>query len=110
ARKSLKANDLVARIGGEEFAALLHGSDIEATFAVAERMRKAFQAEAAFVEGQPVKATLCAGVAGTSAAVSLDSLMKDADIALYRAKQNGRNRVEGPQMPAAGPGRIARVA
>lgn len=110
ARRSLKANDLVGRIGGEEFAALLYGSDAEATFAVAERIRKAFQAEAEFVDGTPVKATLCAGVAGADAAVSLDSLLKDADIALYRAKQNGRNRVEGLQAPMPAPGRIARVA
>src|SRR5690554_1161441 len=61
---------------------LLHGSDMAASVATVERIRRAFQAEAEFIDGLPVRATLCAGVAGANTKVSLESLLKDADIAL----------------------------
>lgn len=110
ALKSLRQNDVLGRVGGEEFAILLHGSDTAAAVAIIERIRRSFQAEAEFIDGVPVRATLCAGVAGANTKVSLDSLLKDADVALYRAKDNGRNRVETLQPPAPAGDNIARVA
>ncbi|HTN40456.1 MAG TPA: diguanylate cyclase [Asticcacaulis sp.] len=94
AQSALRNNDVIGRVGGEEFAMLLHGSDTAASAAIVERIRRAFQAEAEFIDGIPVRATLCAGVAGANTKVSLESLLKDADIALYRAKNSGRNRVQ----------------
>jgi diguanylate cyclase (GGDEF)-like protein len=94
AQSALRNNDVIGRVGGEEFAMLLHGSDTVASAAIVERIRRAFQAEAEFIDGIPVRATLCAGVAGANTKVSLESLLKDADIALYRAKNSGRNRVQ----------------
>lgn len=94
AQSVLRNNDVIGRVGGEEFAILLHGSDMAASAAIVERIRRAFQAEAEFIDGIPVRATLCAGVAGANTKVSLESLLKDADIALYRAKNSGRNRVQ----------------
>ena len=106
----LRSNDIIGRVGGEEFAVLLHGSDTAASFAIIERIRRSFQAEAEFIDGVPVRATLCAGVAGANTMVSLESLLKDADIALYRAKNGGRNRVQSWNMPETTDGTITRVA
>jgi len=89
---------------------LLHGSDMAASVATVERIRRAFQAEAEFIDGLPVRATLCAGVAGANTKVSLESLLKDADIALYRAKNSGRNRVQTLMLLAAIDGTITHVA
>ncbi len=110
AQASLRTNDVIGRIGGEEFAILLHGSDPVASFAIIERIRRAFQAEAEFIEGVRVRATLCAGVAGASTMVSMESLLKDADIALYRAKNGGRNRVQTFTPLAASDGTITQIA
>lgn len=110
ALKNLRQKDVLARVGGEEFAILLHGSDTAASLAIVERIRRAFQAEAEFVGGVSVGATLCAGVAGANTMVSLESLLKDADIALYRAKNHGRNRVETLLSTAASGSNVASVA
>ena len=93
-RKVLRPGDAIGRMGGEEFAAILPGTGVEAAFAMAERVRKAFAQAAAFVEGLPIKATVCAGVAGDDGSADIHGLLQRADIGLYRAKENGRNRTE----------------
>ena len=111
ALKALRPNDVLGRIGGEEFAVVLPGSGLEATLAIAERMRKAFQASAEDVGGVPLHATFSAGVAAFLPGTTLEMLMREADAALYLAKQNGRNRIErfpGSQSPTEG--RIAHIA
>lgn len=111
ARKMLRPHDLIGRIGGEEFAAILHGSDSAAAYVIAERIRKAFQEAAEFVNGRPVRATLSAGIATTTVPFILDAMLKDADAALYLAKEKGRNRVERPNdLPPPDSTRVARVA
>ena len=111
ARKSLRPSDVIGRVGGEEFTAVIHGSDPEASLAIAERVRKTFQAAAELVQGKPVQATLCVGLAASRAGASLETLMKEADAALYLAKQRGRNRVESaPDAQPPAPNKIARVA
>jgi diguanylate cyclase (GGDEF)-like protein len=94
ARRALRPGDVLGRIGGEEFSAILPGSGIEASLAIAERMRKAFQSSAEEINGVPVHATLSAGVAAFLPGTTLEMLMREADAALYLAKQNGRNRIE----------------
>ncbi len=111
ARNAFRPNDILGRVGGEEFSVILPGSGVEASMAIAERLRKAFEEAAEFVDGAPVRATLSVGVAASTIGASLESLMKEADSALYAAKQNGRNRVERlhDALPPT-PTRIARVA
>jgi diguanylate cyclase (GGDEF)-like protein len=94
ARKVVRPNDVVGRLGGEEFAVLLSGTDAQAALIIAERIRRGFQQAAEFVDGVPVRATLSAGVASGSASIGVEMLIRAADGALYVAKQNGRNRVE----------------
>ena len=110
-RKAMRPNDAVARIGGEEFAAVLTGSGIEAGVAMAERIRKAFGQAAFAIEDREVNSTLSAGVTTCESGCDLQDLLKQADAALYRAKMAGRNRVErhGAATPAVRP-HIVRVA
>ena len=91
-RKMLRASDLIGRIGGEEFAVMLPGASMEAAYLVAERTRIAFTSACAGIGD--FAPTLSAGVARADADSTVDSLLKSADDALYRAKSSGRNRVE----------------
>ena len=91
-RAMLRASDLIGRIGGEEFAVVLPGAGLEAAYLVAERTRVAFTSACTGIGD--FTATLSAGVARAGSESTIDSLLKTADAALYRAKSNGRNRVE----------------
>jgi diguanylate cyclase (GGDEF)-like protein len=90
---SLRITDLVGRVGGEEFAALLPCSMDEALL-VGERVREAFEASGVCVDDEPLATTVSIGVAGGPANTELEVLMASADTALYQAKRGGRNRVE----------------
>lgn len=90
---SLRITDLVGRVGGEEFAALLPCSMDEALVA-AERVREAFEASGVAIDDAPLDTTVSIGVAGGPANTELEVLMASADTALYQAKRGGRNRVE----------------
>jgi diguanylate cyclase (GGDEF)-like protein len=92
---SLRPLDLLGRIGGEEFVALLPGVGTETAIEVAERVRDHFAMTAREVCGQPVAATVSVGIACTvQSGHDFDVLYAVADAALYRAKQKGRNRIE----------------
>lgn len=93
ARTELRSADVIGRIGGEEFALFLPAHNARDGTAVADRLRRAFEAAAREVSGEPVRATLSAGVASGADNVKLITLLSDADRALYAAKQAGRNCV-----------------
>jgi diguanylate cyclase (GGDEF)-like protein len=94
ANGNMRASDIIARFGGEEFIAMLPGTLADAT-AAAERVRIAFQAVAGKVAGCQLDATVSIGAA--SGGIDIAALIATADAALYRAKRNGRNRVEGTE-------------
>lgn len=95
ARDSLRPGDLISRIGGEEFAAVFPGADLQLAAVMAERIRRAFAEAGLVIEGTELGATVSAGVAvSVQAEETLQELMERADSALYRAKLNGRDRVE----------------
>jgi diguanylate cyclase (GGDEF)-like protein len=86
---------LVARLGGEEFAAILPGADPLEAVGTGEAVRRAFAKSGAFVDGLAVGATVSIGAASDlGAAGDLSALFRRADAALYVAKRAGRNRVE----------------
>ena len=93
ARETLRATDIIGRLGGEEFVALLPSTAAEAAIA-AERVRAAFAVATIVRNGRRIAATVSIGVASASPATAIDLLITRADDALYRAKKNGRNRVE----------------
>ena len=104
-RKTMRAGDVIGRVGGEEFVAILPGTLTDAA-AVAERVRAAFAAAGAEPDGRQIAATVSAGVACGSPLATVEALMARADAALYRAKMNGRDRVEAAdQAVAAAPER-----
>jgi diguanylate cyclase (GGDEF)-like protein len=91
---ALWPNDVFGRIGGEEFAMVLPRASIAAAQARAERIRAAFAEACYFIEGREVNATVSCGLSvGVNAEETLSELLKQADVALYRAKTEGRNRV-----------------
>jgi len=91
----MRRMDLFGRLGGEEFAALLIDTTREKAIAVAEEIRTTFARSTHEVEGRPVVATVSIGVViSYDAVLDLSALLAQADHALYRAKDNGRNRIE----------------
>ncbi|MCA1245863.1 sensor domain-containing diguanylate cyclase [Massilia sp. MS-15] len=95
--------DVVARVGGEEFAVLLPSTGLAQAALVAERLRDAVAAQAAEVDGVRIACTVSAGVACLDDGEGgIDLLLKRADQALYAAKRGGRNRVESWRPALAG--------
>lgn len=100
----LRQTDLVGRLGGEEFAALLPAAGLTQAVQLSEALRQgiaglALQDE----EGRPIPVTISLGVATLGLAESGESLLRRADQALYAAKRGGRNQVRmspGP-LPSA---------
>ena len=89
-RRSLRASDFAARYGGEEFAVILPNTDSAGSLVVAEQIRRAI--EGATWEERPITASI--GVATMSEEISTaEELVDQADRALYRSKQAGRNCV-----------------
>jgi diguanylate cyclase (GGDEF)-like protein len=95
AEAAIRPGDLFGRLGGEEFACLLPGSPLEGGLDVAERIRRNFEATSLTIGGDTLSATVSIGVAiSADQNKDLATLLMEADRALYRAKANGRNRVE----------------
>jgi diguanylate cyclase (GGDEF)-like protein len=91
----LRRIDLFGRLGGEEFAALLRDTSRERALAVAEQIRTSFAEATRDVDGRPVGATVSIGVViNYDSVLDLSALLAQADHALYRAKDSGRNRIE----------------
>lgn len=84
--------DIAARYGGEEFVIVLPGSTLEKALRAAERFRKAL--EGMQIEGFSERVTASFGVACSGEGKDACALFALADDAMYRAKKNGRNRVE----------------
>lgn len=94
ARTQLRENDLFARMGGEEFSIVLAEADEDLTARIAERIRAICARTPIVFNGTKIALTLSAGVtAGIGQRSVLDSLIGEADRALYQAKQAGRDKV-----------------
>lgn len=94
ARTCLREEDLLGRVGGEEFCALLTASAEEGGYLVAERIRKRWQDEVFVQGGARFNLTVSVGVSSlTGGQDTLAAIMERADAALYGAKRAGRNCV-----------------
>ena len=108
-RSSMRANDVIARLGGEEIAAVVMANE-ELALKIAERVRASFERAGAHVNDEKLNATVSIGVASDlNPAGGIETLMARADAALYRAKHGGRNRVCIAEVssPALAPGNAA---
>lgn len=100
--QQLRQSDLLGRFGGEEFVVLLPGADVGEASRAAERLRARVGGMEITVDDVPVAITVSVGLAVTGEhGNDLVELLTAADLALYRAKETGRNRV---CLPAGGPG------
>jgi diguanylate cyclase (GGDEF)-like protein len=101
----MRATDVIGRLGGEEFAAIVPG-DLEVAGKIGERLRGAFEAAGVTISGHAIGATVSIGAATSHARVDdIDALLQRADEALYHAKHTGRNRLHAveDEKPADAP-------
>lgn len=90
----VRSGDCLARYGGEEFCILLSGVGEDQAALLAERLRAAYAAMRVGWQGNDLQATISIGIADSArVGVALTALVAAADLALYRAKVSGRNRV-----------------
>lgn len=92
--KTLRPTDILARYGGEEFVITLPETDSDHARVVAERLREAAADLSIPIDGGKLQFTVSIGVSTYARGEPLDQAIERADQALYRAKHNGRNRVE----------------
>lgn len=93
-QQQLRKQDILARYGGEEFIIILYPETLTDAIAIAERIRTSVTS-ITLPDGQSVTASI--GVVQSTPGVSVDEVYQQADMFLYQAKNNGRNRVECPQ-------------
>ena len=99
---TLRTGDIVARFGGEEFVALLPGTDPDEALYIAERVRAATATHAfALPDGGTLRRTVSIGVASCPQdATTVEALLERADLAMYRAKQTRDAVVRSGSLPA----------
>ncbi len=91
---NIREHDVLGRWGGDEFVILLPESDRESTLAVAMRLQKSIIGHTLTVSGRDLHLSISAGIALADKNIaSIDELFRNADAALYLAKEGGRNRI-----------------
>ncbi len=93
-RKRLRASDFIARFGGEEFVILLPTTPMDEGLALLERLREGIEQCPFHFKGERVTVTVSMGITLFAPSERSDVVLKRADQALYRAKHEGRNRIE----------------
>ena len=94
AQQALRDHDIMGRLGGEEFALVLPGTDLEGALQAAERLRSAIAAAVLPTSGSQYSMTVSIGVVVIDPNEHINSALARADHALYAAKSAGRDRVE----------------
>lgn len=92
--ETVRAYDAIGRFGGEEFIIVLPGAKQTDAYTIAERIRLKINEENVNVDGTSIPFTVSQGLATCNGKSTVDELIAMADEALYRAKEDGRNRVE----------------
>ncbi len=94
-KNNVRASDIIARWGGEEFIILLPKTELKQAYKVAEKIRKIVEMSTIKLpDGERLNFTISLGVSSFGGYEDLEELIKKADIALYEAKRKGRNRTE----------------
>ncbi|WP_420475522.1 diguanylate cyclase [Noviherbaspirillum sp. ST9] len=90
-QQRLRRGDIIGRYGGEEFAVIMPGTPAQAAAHVLDQIRESFSMIRHYSEARDFTATFSAGVAEITADTDTDELFRVADLALYKAKHDGRN-------------------
>lgn len=99
-QKNLRATDLCARYGGEEMIVLMPGTEIAQAKLTADRLRENLAASPVVLQdGRLLKLQVSGGLSQWQPGVALKDLVRAADLALYRAKEGGRNRITVSLLP-----------
>ncbi|WP_246025018.1 sensor domain-containing diguanylate cyclase [Paraburkholderia dinghuensis] len=94
-RTNLRAGDVAGRIGGEEFAVLIGAASVEGARVVAQRIQRHVAEQPLTSNAGPVALTVSIGITEMTAEdANAEAALSRSDFALYRAKKNGRNRIE----------------
>lgn len=97
----LRHEDVLGRLGGEEFAIFLPNAGHYGSLAVAERLRALVVSQPVVTERGPIGLTVSIGATQYRPGDSSDALLQRADEAMYQAKAHGRNRVQADLSPLA---------
>ena len=102
-RSKLRVYDGIGRYGGEEFLLVLPDCDLHSTLQRADELREFVSSKPVVFQGSEKLITISMGIAISSASgdMEVERLLNRADLGLYQAKRNGRNRVESVQMTAS---------
>ncbi|MGB7685666.1 MAG: diguanylate cyclase [Solirubrobacterales bacterium] len=92
-RRRVRETDVLARIGGDEFAIVLPNTGVEEALLVAEAIATTIRESARFDGGQPVTASIGIAMFGEDPTLSPESIASEADTAMYAAKDGGRDGV-----------------
>lgn len=92
-KDTVREIDIVARVGGEEFAVVMEDNDIDGALILCERLRQEVETLKISFENKDIAVTISIGLACWCDPYNLDSLLVKADKALYKAKNSGRNQV-----------------
>jgi diguanylate cyclase (GGDEF)-like protein len=107
-RESARTEDVVGRLGGEEFVVICPGANLAVGLRLAERLRQCAAGHAFQAGSLSLRATVSIGVAERAPGMAHpDDMLRAADAALYRAKHNGRNCVQAARFPLETAGRVA---
>ena len=90
-RRNIRETDVVARWGGEEFIILIQGASVQVANKVVEKVRKKIEQNIFKVAGKEIKVTCSFGISEMGSK-TVDQAIDDADAAVYRAKETGRNK------------------
>jgi diguanylate cyclase (GGDEF)-like protein len=93
-QQRLRRGDVIGRYGGEEFAVIMPATSADTARDVLDQVRDAFSRILHHTEQQEFGASFSAGLAGAGPHADIESIIRAADVALYKAKQLGRNRIE----------------
>lgn len=92
-RSAARKQDVVCRLGGEEFLVVCADTDVQAGFQYAERLRQHVASKLMPIQDNTICLTVSIGLADNSNAESVEAMMREADERLYAAKSAGRNRI-----------------
>jgi diguanylate cyclase (GGDEF)-like protein len=91
---NIRESDIIGRFGGEEFVVILLESDIIGGASAGEKLRSVIENTPLILEGNSLNVTVSVGVSEHENGIDVDNVIEKADVALYKAKNSGKNKVE----------------